>query len=457
MKYTLTLLFVIAFSPATHSQVWLPVGGAMTDSATDKTAIAIDKLNNPFVIYQDQSDGNRAKVKSYLGSTGWYAVGSSVSTSGAAFLCVAIDTANDFTYVAYQDSASGNKASVLRYNGTAWAPAGSLPQVSPAPAEHLSLAIDKQGTPYLGYTDFSTGAKAMVKKFDGSAWVYLGATTPSPGTQTNTRIALDTADSLYVAYTDIPNASKITVRKFTGSSWTDVGVPGFSADTAEEIALTISRPGTPYVAYADASAGRKAVVKKFDGTSWVTVGSGPLSDSTATDISIVVDSAGTPYVAYRDYGATTYPSGCSVKKFNGTGWVYVGGPAFASFLARSPQIVASPAGDLFVAQSRDASPGGDGHVYRLTYAVSPGFKNIESSNTLTVWPNPASHKFELRLESLVVEPIEITVISAAGRTVHSRETQSNIDVTLNLREPPGIYLVRVVSSSGTYISRINIE
>jgi hypothetical protein len=449
MKNTSLLALLLCFNLFSTAQSWYPVGDAVVDSAAELTAMTVDASGKLFVIYQDQADGNRAKVKTYISSLGWQQVGGAVSPSGAAFLCISVSPVDGNVFVAYQDSAASNKASVLKYNGTAWVPPGSFPQVSPAPAEHLSLTVDKHGYPYLGYTDYSTGAKAIVKKFDGSGWVYMGANTPSPGTQTNTRIAVDTSDTLYVAYTDIPNASKITVRKLVDTTWTDVGTAGFSADTAEHIAIAVSRSGIPFVAFSDAGLGRKAAVKKYNGTSWIDVGTTSMTEGRATNITMIVDTTEKPYVAYRDYNSGSLPSGSSVRTFTSGLWQYVGGQVFSSGPVHHPHIASGPLGSLYITFVREEGIKNRAYVNKLAYAISPGFRNIESGISVNVHPNPSSGIIRVYVTSTTIEPIYLTITDLTGHEIKRLTGFTNKEIELKSDIPPGTYILSATAHEKT--------
>ncbi|MBX2905660.1 MAG: T9SS type A sorting domain-containing protein [Taibaiella sp.] len=461
MKKFLLAILISTLSTFARGQVWYHYFNQYADSGAYLTTVAaITGL--PYVLYQDRNDNNRAKVKGFgsFFSMGWLLIDSPLTVAGAADLCFKIPPVGSpwYLHAAFQDSANGNRACHLQYNGISWDTLGASPFVSDSAASNLSLAIDNHGTPYLAYTDLGAGNVAVVKKFDGTSWVTLGAVAASPGEQTNTQLAVDTSGHVYIAYSDLTNGGSISVRTFTDTGWSYVGPPGFSLDTARFIALAISRTGTPIVAFADVSNGYKVVVASFDGTNWSLVGGTEASEGAASEISMVVDSIGMPYVAYRDDGSAAHPSAMSVRKFNGTSWSYAGSRTFTGAPALHPQITLDEVGFLYATYSLDIMPlNGRAYVDQLSYAIAPGFKNIETSGALAAWPNPAHENFELRLGTPVKEPIDIIVADATGRIVWLQHAQSNSDVLLNLKESPGIYCVRVISSSGTSTTRITIE
>lgn len=461
MKKILLILFVTSYTFTGRAQFWSHSFSQFTDSAASLTAVTANDGGTPLVIYQDNADGNRAKVKGIDGvPMGWQLCDTAVSIAGAADLCIKFQRAGSigYLYAAFQDSANANRACVLMYGDPDWYPVGPTALVSPAAASNLSLAVDKYGTPYIAYTDLANDSVAVVKKYDGATWITMGAAAASPGPQTNTQLAVDTAGHVYIAYSDIVNGSAITVRKLSDTGWANVGPAGFSADTAEYISLAISRSGTPFVAYSDVSAGRKAMVVSFDGSTWTLVGGMSASEGPATEITMVVDSNETPYIAYRDESGPISPSGCSVRKYTGTTWTYVGSRTFTGNPVNHPHITANDHGVLFVTYSLNTmSTPGKAFVDQLSFAISPGFKNIETTASLNLWPNPASGLLQLRLESPISEPITIDVIDATGRTVLRSSSFSNKVVQLTLTEPPGVYNVRVTSSGSTYASALTIE
>ncbi len=260
----------------------------------------------------------------------WTPVGSPGFTPTAAgFTSLAIDTGGAL-YIAYTNGFVEGPVNVMKYNGTSWAAIGS-PDFSAGTAQNTSLALDTGGTPYVVYVDYLNGYAATAMKFDGSSWVNVGSPGFSAGQAGGTVMAIDRSGTPYVAYLDFANNKKATVMKFNGSSWVNVGSPAFSDTAVTDIAIAIDNSGTPYVAFNDYYSPQRSTVMKFNGSAWVTVGSPRFSDSAAHGMSIAIDTGGTPYVVYADFSADDgFTGAASVRKFNGSSWVFVGSPGFAT-------------------------------------------------------------------------------------------------------------------------------
>jgi hypothetical protein len=88
---------------------------------------------------------------------------------------------------------------------------------------------------------------------------------------------------------------------------------------------------TPYVAYSEQNttgSSFKASVKKYNGTGWEYVGTPGFSAWRANDVSMDINlTTGEPYVAYQDMASGAEKT--TVMKFNGTSWVNVGAPTFS--------------------------------------------------------------------------------------------------------------------------------
>jgi hypothetical protein len=131
-----------------------------------------------------------------------------------------------------------------------------------------------------------------------------------------------------------------------GQSWDTLGDRGFSDTLAECYQfLALSKGDTPFVAYGDWKMGGRATVKKFNGTGWEYVGTQGFSDGEAEWLSVAISMDGTPYVVFRDcnlsYRAT-------VMKFNGVSWVHVGSPGFSAGEVECTRIAIDESGTPYI-------------------------------------------------------------------------------------------------------------
>jgi len=321
----LVLFAGVAGCKVTYAQTWNAVGGAGFSAAEAYSSIAIDASGIPYVVYQDNSNGQKATVMKYNGST-WVTVGSPGFSAGEAIsTAIAID-GSGMPYVAYEDAGNSYKATVMKYNGSSWVTVGSA-GFSAGQADFTSIAIDRSGTPYVVYQDGSTGSdKATVMKYNGSIWAAVGSAGFSAGAAASTSIAIDSSGSPYVVYEDVGNSSKATVMKYNGSSWVTLGSAGFSAGVAYITSIAIWG-STPYVVYEDGHNSNKATVMKYNGSAWAALGSPGFSAGAAVSVSIATDGSGTPYVAYEDAG-NSYKT--TVMKYNGSSWAGIGSAGFSA-------------------------------------------------------------------------------------------------------------------------------
>jgi hypothetical protein len=247
----------------------------------------------------------------------------------AEYTDIALDP-NGTPYIVYQDFYRNQKCTVKKHNGVSWVTVGAE-GFSAGQAEHTRIAIDKNGTPYVVYQDLGTSGNATVQKFNGVSWVVVGSAGFSGSAASSTDIVIDSSGTPYVVYISSP-LSKPTVQKYNGTSWVVVGTSGFSPGLASSTSISLDGSGSPYVLFQDGSLGAStAVVWKFNGVSWLNVApSGGFMSQGESDLG--VDSAGTPYVVCQGVSQI-----CRVVKYDGTGWVNVGG-SLSSGIANSNRI-----------------------------------------------------------------------------------------------------------------------
>ena len=224
-----SLLFpaLFFFSLSTHAQSWFPVGSpGFSDSTATYTCLAIGTDGTPYVVYQDAGHNNKATVMKYSGG-GWVNVGNPGFSAGKATgynNWIAIDK-NGTPYVVYEDNANGNRATVMKFDGSSWVPVGS-PGFSAGAAGYTTIAIDSSGTPYVGYADGAHNSKATAMKFNGSSWVPVGAPGLSDSAALFVSIAINDSGTPYMVYEDIAYNGRITVMKYNGTAWVNVGSIG---------------------------------------------------------------------------------------------------------------------------------------------------------------------------------------------------------------------------------------
>ncbi|WP_299284488.1 MBG domain-containing protein [uncultured Mucilaginibacter sp.] len=293
---------------------WTTVG---TPGFTTGAALYLSLAFNSgtaYVAYADGGNGRKATLKKLNGSN-WATVGALGFSTGPANYA-SLTFSGNTPYIAYQDGDAG-KATVKKFDGNSWVTVGTV-SFSTGVATYTSLAFSGN-IPYLIYRDDGNSSKAIVKKFDGSSWVTVGS--GISGGPTGSPSLAFSGITAYIAYSDNNNGGKVTVKKFDGSNWVAVGMEGFTTRYVDQVSLTVSN-GTPYIFYGDLGGNfGTGAVMKFDGSNWVIVGASGFKQTTVTYPSIKINN-GVPYVVYQTgivNGGTIV-----VQKFNGTDWITVG-------------------------------------------------------------------------------------------------------------------------------------
>jgi hypothetical protein len=198
---------------------------------------------------------------------------------------------------------------------------------------------------------YSQQNKALLSPAE-NVWQNVGNAGFSAGNSYYTSLAFSPVDGQpYVVYLDEPIGSTdgpASLMKFDGTGWVYVGSPGFTGVTVGFTCLAFSPVDSlPYVAFAaGCSNGLQATVMKYNGTGWVFVGGGGFSQGTADFTSLAFSPSGEPYVAFTDL---INANKTCVMKFDGSNWVYVGEPDFSAGEAWYNHIAFSPSGEPYVA------------------------------------------------------------------------------------------------------------
>lgn len=158
-------------------------------------------------------------------------------------------------------------------------------------------------------------------------WSYVGQKGFTAGPAYASKILVKN-DTTYVAFIGVvytpPFHSNIRVMYFDGTNWQPYG-PNVTNDTSFQYIMDFktNSSGEFYIAYADKFAGNKVSVKKLDGTNWVYVGNQGFSPN-ATENKVAMDIYNdTPYVAIMEK-ITNFQQDVIVMKFDGANWVSVG-------------------------------------------------------------------------------------------------------------------------------------
>jgi hypothetical protein len=431
---TTTMTFTTTSTPTateTSCAMWQSVGNPGFSGVIQQTISFSIYNGTPYFAFQDYSDGNRATVMMYNG-TSWVNVGyPDFSAESASFLNLYVY--NGTAYVAYNDSTNSNKATVMMYNGSNWVYIGS-PGFSAGEADNVSMYV-YNGTPYVAYQDFGNSAKITVMMYNGINWINVGNSGFSASVASFITLKVSNGTP-YVAFQDSSNSAKATVMMFNGSNWVNVGSPGFSGSEADYLSMYIYN-GVPYVAYSDAANSGKATVMMFNGTAWSNVGNADFSAGTTYYESLYVFS-GIPYVAYLDYANSAK---ATVMMYDGTNWVYVGIPGFS--------VASAPYTSLYIyngipyvayidwGNSNKATvmefvcPDGDGMSMASAFKekITPTPTAVITYQTLSkndvyCYPNPNQGETTIRFTLANAQDIHLIIVDINGKRVWTHDINS---------------------------------
>ena len=197
----------------------------------------------------------------------------------------------------------------------------------------LALAADSNGWPTAAWSELgSGGADILVRRWNGEAWIDLAGASDDPAAfNVEPRVAISPFGPVVAYRKTVGIVHEILVRRWTGAAWQTLGSLGATA-TDSRPALAVDSAGNPVVAWAAISAsGKKQVfLASWNGTDWVGIGGSSTGEGVSagggtSDPAIALDSSDAPVVAWRK----TFSTGIVVflKRWNGTGWVELGGSA----------------------------------------------------------------------------------------------------------------------------------
>ena len=336
-------------------------------------SIACDKLGIPYVAL---NAGNGISVLKYINHVRSY-VGNSGFTSSS---IVGLDEAHNQRFLTLDDTgvpyvafaaSTGGKANVMKFSDTAWVYVGNS-NFSFGQIDYTSIAVDHSGTPYFIYEGFYENG--FVMKYDCNQWEYVGNSNIDTDAGSDyIDLAVSPSGIPYIAY----SGNRSEVRKYTGSSWTflDSGLSPSQTPSA----MTIDKYGVPYILFTDSSLYQS--VKKYNGSQWIYVGNaGAVGGHPGSTVSMQIDSANNIFVAYTDQA---HSNNVTVMKYNGIGWTAIGGVAITSGGASFPALAIDRLGTPYVAFQNNINSvsvmkyDSSGH---WVFVGNPGFSGAYSTN-----------------------------------------------------------------------------
>ena len=90
-------------------------------------------------------------------------------------------------------------------------------------------------------------------------------------------------------------------------------------------------------------------------------------------------------------------------------------------------------------------------------ALTTGISNVVTTLAAHIYPNPNSGRFSLMLHSPISEQAEIAVTNILGQKVKSLTITTNLNETVELDVPAGIYYLNATTSAEKLCSRVVIQ
>jgi len=271
-------------------------------------------------------------------------------------ICCASPGCNDVLIVLYDTRAGSPEGGVPEHDGgvPSWVSlghsdsGGGVSQRS-VPVETKVVAIDPHGRPYVAWSDQSTGSwETYLAYWDGSEWVGLGgslepggissAWSPPDGREVPcvAGIGLGPEGWPQLAWVDRRNGlDSIHYKRWNGTTWEEAGGSASARGLSPETdalwwpSLAVDAAGTPAIAWEAFLGSRSAIyVKRFDGTGWVAMGGSADGDgvspsgANAEAPKIAVGKDGL-YVLWRD--DRTGVDEAYLTRWDGVSWSSLGG------------------------------------------------------------------------------------------------------------------------------------
>jgi hypothetical protein len=189
-----------------------PTGEAARSS--NGASVALDTSGNPYVAYADSAAGGQKLTVMHLVSGSWSLVGSpGISASQISSVpSIATDSSGN-PYVVYADFSQSNKATVQYWNGTAWSYVGTE-GFTPGAVGGPAIAVNSSNEPCVVYLDGANDNKISTMCYNGTAWSNMGDAGFSLGVPGYPAIATGASGEIAVFYTDSLLDNLGVVREF---------------------------------------------------------------------------------------------------------------------------------------------------------------------------------------------------------------------------------------------------
>lgn len=229
---------VVRYDAASGNWNYLGPRG-LTTAPSSYNSLAFDSHGALYTSFADraQLDANGSAKATVLrwdeAAASWSPVGvPGFSPDGVANLALAIDH-HDRLWVAYYRWHSS--LVVMRFDGANWVQVGGSASGADRPAvesegwrQWLSLCFDSQDQPYIAYELFDLGLRAAVRRFDGASWQLVGAQGFTPAVADYLSMAIDRNDVPHVVFVDGSANRHVSVMRFAPSPYV-YGAPSLNS------------------------------------------------------------------------------------------------------------------------------------------------------------------------------------------------------------------------------------
>jgi hypothetical protein len=278
-------IFVRRWNGSSWEEVGLGSGSGdgIGDIKSGSPSIAIAQDGTPYITWHEWLSfyNGEIYVRRWNG-TSWEEIGAGSASGGGIsnnagtsyYPSIAI-APGDNPYIAWQDDSDGDdEIYVRRWNGTSWeeigagSASGGGISYNSGYAFGPSMAIASDGTPYITWRDRSDwpNNQVYVRRWNGASWEEVGAGSASgggisnnTGSSYNPTIAITPNGTPYIAWEDNADGPwEIYVLRWNGFSWVEVGAGSasgggisVSTESAYEPSIAIGPNGIPYAAWED--------------------------------------------------------------------------------------------------------------------------------------------------------------------------------------------------------------
>jgi len=445
------------------------------------TSLGLDSFGNPNISYYDDTlDAVKyARWDGYNWQT--EIVDSTMYVS--AYTSLELDT-SDYPHISYRTTNGGLKYAA--WDGSEWHietvdMAGYLGMYS-------SLALDSADYPHISYFDHDNSCLKYAR-WDGADWQI--ETVDSAGDVGYfTSLALDSSDYPHISYRTFDGDLKYAA--WFGGSWHIETVEHLSCEGSGYCSLALDSDNYPNIAYHDDHENTNLKYAHWDGADWHIY----IVDSEGNvgqHCSLKLDSSDNPHISYYDdtnddlkyaywEGGPEVEGAEVFANVNDegvlVGWTVTGdAPASFSVLRSVGEgELVEVSGALPGAAARwldaDVESGAeyrywlevvdeDGTVSRFGPTEPLTFPGAARELALSVYPSPASGSFTVDYTLPKEGPITISLYDLSGRRIATvldgEMTAGRHDISCDASLlPPGVYLARLTTDSGTLTRRVVI-